>query len=142
MQGCRDAAALAYRLRQPLQHLHRAVPADATIGDALPIAQRLSWPQFLPAAEQMAFHHHAENAPLAGGYPRGKILDHRRLVLRVLAAVGMAGIDHHAGAQAGLADRSTGSIDAGRVVIRRLAAAQDHVAVAVAAGGVLETDRA
>ena len=58
--------------------------------------------------------------------------DDARLVLRPLAAVAVADVDHHLRPQAGAGDRGADARDAGRIVVRRLAAAQNDVAVVVA----------
>ena len=59
---------------------------------------------------------------------------HQRLVLRLLAAVGVAGIDHQPRRNAGLTQLGAGRLDAGGIIVRRAAAAQDDVAVLVAGG--------
>ena len=47
----------------------------------------------------------------------------------------MTGVDHHRWRQAGLLQHGAGGLDARRVIVRCLAAAQDDVAVAVSGGG-------
>ncbi len=66
---------------------------------------------------------------------RGDVGAHRHLVFRLLAAVGVRGVDHQARCQAVLGDALAGFFHAGRIVIGRLAATQDDVAILVAGGG-------
>ncbi|KAG1087895.1 hypothetical protein G6F40_013611 [Rhizopus arrhizus] len=124
----------AHGRSQSLQHRHSGLPDDAAIGDALPVAQRLALHQFLTATAQMALDHHTDAALFAVFQLNGDVLDHLRLVVRVLQAVGVAGIDHQAGRQLGLGQRLAGLGNAACVVVRLLAAAQDHMAVRIAGG--------
>ena len=63
----------------------------------------------------------------------GHVVRHRDLALVLLAAVAVRDVDHHLLAQAGGAQRLAARGHVGGVVVRRLAAAQDDVAVVVAA---------
>ncbi|KAG1450799.1 hypothetical protein G6F57_016320 [Rhizopus arrhizus] len=90
--------------------------------------------QFLTATYQMALDQHTDDALFAVFQLNGDVLDHLRLVVRVLQAVGVAGIDHQAGRQLGLGQRLAGLGNAACVVVRLLAAAQDHMAVRIAGG--------
>ena len=82
----------------------------------------------------MAFHHDAEDAAPTTGNLAGNITRHVHLLIVLLAAVGVAAIDHQRGRQMGLFQVLAGQRHAVRVVIGRLATAQDHVAVLVALG--------
>src|SRR5690606_11898652 len=82
----RQRATTAHRLGQPLQYRDRSLPAQAAVGDALAIDQRAPVHRILAATDQVAFHHDADDPPLAAFQLRGDVLDHGRLVVRVLAA--------------------------------------------------------
>ena len=64
----------------------------------------------------------------------GDVLCHIALLLVLLAAVGVAAVDHQAGGQLGGFQFLAGGRHAGRIVVGSLAAAQNHVAVLVALG--------
>src|SRR3546814_17768441 len=49
-----------HRAGQPLRHRHGVVPADAAVGDALPVGQVPAGLQVLAAGHQVALDHHAE----------------------------------------------------------------------------------
>uniref|UniRef100_A0A914XQ04 Uncharacterized protein n=1 Tax=Panagrolaimus superbus TaxID=310955 RepID=A0A914XQ04_9BILA len=82
----------------------------------------------------MALDHHTNDALFAVFQLNGDVLDHLRLVFRVLQAVGMAGVDHQARRQLGLGQHLAGIGDAACVIVRLLAAAQDHMAIRIAGG--------
>ncbi|MNS89408.1 hypothetical protein D3C72_1234200 [compost metagenome] len=88
----------------------------------------------LAARHQVRFDHHADDALVAAGDLAADVFAHRDLVLMLLAAVGMRGIDHQARGQPGLGDGVARFLHAGGIVVGRLAAAQDHVAILVARG--------
>ena len=81
----------------------------------------------------MAFHHHAEDAVAARRQLSADILHHLDLALVLLARVGVACVHHQAAGQFGGFDLCAGRGHAGSVVVGRLAAAQDDMAVLVAA---------
>ena len=83
----------------------------------------------------MAFHHDAEDAALSRSDLFGHVLRHLKLLRVVLAAVGVAEIDHQFRRQAGGGQFLSGRVHACRVVIGRFSAAQNDVAVLVAIGG-------
>ena len=89
-----------HRLRQTLQHGQRLFPADAGVGHAHAVLQRLAGHDVLPAFVEVAFDHHAGDARFA----RRDLLAHRgrhRDLLAVLfVAVGVREVDHHLLAQA------------------------------------------
>ena len=87
-------------LREAREHVHRLFPADAAIGDALAVDQRLARDHGLLSGDEVAFHHHADDAGLTRFHLRGDVFDDLGLVVGVLAAVGMAGVDHEARGQA------------------------------------------
>jgi iron complex outermembrane receptor protein len=128
-------AALAYRGGQALEHVEARFPVDAAVRDRLAVAQFLARDQVLAAADQVRFHHHADDAVVAVRDLLRDVGAHRDLVFRLLAAVGVRRVDHQAARQAVGAQRLAGFFDAGGVVVRRLAAAQDDMAVLVAGSG-------
>src|SRR5258707_2808416 len=119
---------------ETFQHSDAFVPADARIGDALAVRQRAAFLQILAAGDQMRFHHHADNPFVARSNLAADVRAHRNLVLVLLRAVRVARVDHQTRGKTGLADVGACRIDAVRVVVRRLAAAQDDVAVLIAGG--------
>ena len=68
---------------------------------------------------------------ISGGDLLGDIGHHQRLVLGLLAAVGMVGVDHDPWCDAGARKFDCRGIDAGVVVVRRVATAQDDVAILI-----------
>ena len=81
-------AARADALRERLQQGQRIVPADAGIGDALAVLERLLRRQILPAFDEMRLDHDAENAILALRKLVRHVGCHIELSLELLAAVG------------------------------------------------------
>src|SRR5207248_8831370 len=127
---------IAHGVRQLGQHAGRRVPAHARVGDRLPVAQRATGGQILPALDEEALHHHADDRRLtARDLARDVVADHR-LPAVILAAVAVTAVDHQPRRQAGVAERRGGLADVGCVVIRAaLPTAQDDVAVGIAARG-------
>jgi hypothetical protein len=82
----------------------------------------------------MAFEHDAEYAILSRGELTRDILTDFDLLLRIFARVSMAEINHQTLRETRLSERLGCGIDARRIVIRRLAAAQDDMAILVAGG--------
>ena len=82
----------------------------------------------------MALDHDPRDAALAAGELRRHVGADVELALVLLAAVGMREVDHHLLAQARRAQHGAGRLDIGGRVVGLLAAAQDQVAVLVAAG--------
>ena len=52
-------------LGKRLQHREALIPADAAIGHALAVGERLARAQILASGHQMAFNHDAEDAAVA-----------------------------------------------------------------------------
>ena len=127
---------LFYRFRQLLQQRFRVFPADAGVGDALPVDERFAGFEFLRAFDQMAFDHHAEDVLLASGDLRGDVSGGIELAFVLFVAVGVAAINHDFVLHAGAAQRGDRFTHVGGAVVRTVvAAAQDEVAVFVAVGG-------
>ena len=97
---------------------------------------QLAWSaDLLVALDQIALDHDAENARFAVGQLAADVFADEQLAAVVLLAVGVAHIDHHPGADAGLLQEAAGVVDGGAVVVGLAAAAtQDDVAVLVAGG--------
>src|SRR4051812_42637591 len=75
-----------------VQHGQRVLPAEAAVGDAHTVLERLAGNEVLAARLQVALHHDTENALVAcGNLPRYVVPD-VDLLLRILAAVGVAEI--------------------------------------------------
>ncbi len=130
-------ATAANRIGELLQHPHRGLPADAAVGDALPVLQRRQvCRERLLALDQMALQHDAENVAAARGDLCTDLGRHLRLAPIVAAAVGMAAVDHHPAGQIGRLQRGHGCFHAGGIEIRpRVAAPQDEVAIGIAGRG-------
>src|SRR5687768_9978632 len=60
-------AACAHGSGEVFEHRQGLAPAQARIGDALPVLQRLPWLVVLAAFVEMALHHHAKDTRLALG---------------------------------------------------------------------------
>src|SRR6185295_7080473 len=86
---------------QPLQQPHRGRPVHASVGDALAVDERLTGNEILSPADEVALDHHAADAPVARFDLLRDSVDDGGLILRQLAAVAVAGIDHHARREAG-----------------------------------------
>ena len=82
----------------------------------------------------MAFHHHAKDLVGAAGDLVRHAARHVELLLVLFAAVGVAAVDHQCRRQFVCRELLAGCRHAVRVVVGRLAAAQDYMAVAVAVG--------
>ena len=130
-----DAAARGPPAASCRSNADRRVPADAGVGDRLAVVERLAGRQILAAFVEMAFDHHAEDALLAGGHLRGDVVRRPRSGAGTacwLLACEKSIISR--GARPASREFGAGGLDAGRVVVGRLAAAQDDVAVLVAGG--------
>src|SRR5207237_7406368 len=117
---------------QHVQRGYRRLPVDAAVGDALSVGQRLARYHVLATGGQIALDHDAGDALLAFRDLLRDVGDDQRLVLRLLVAVGVAGVDHEPRGHAGTDKFEAGRIDAFPVVVRLVAATQDDVAVLVA----------
>ncbi|MNF00463.1 hypothetical protein D3C80_1992950 [compost metagenome] len=71
----------------------------------------------------MALDHHAAQGVLAGQALIDHVVQHGRLAQRVLAAVGVAAIDHDARRDAELFQPLAGRLHAGGIMVRALVAA-------------------
>ncbi len=83
----------------------------------------------------MTLDHGTENTLFAARDLSGDILGDPHLLVRLLAAVGVAEVDHDLWHQSRLLDRGGGDVDALGVVIRPATAAQDDMGILVAGGG-------
>ena len=130
----------ATRLGELPEHLHRLLPADAGVGDALPVGERLPLDDVLASGDQVALDHHPHHRVLAGGDLARHVAADDALALGPLGAVRVAEVDHQPGPMAGRVEHRGSRPDVPGLVVRRLAAAQDDVGVLVAGG--LEDPRA
>lgn len=96
------AASGSYRGCQLFEHGLGLSPVDAAVGDALAVDERLAGDERLGSSDQVALNHHALDAAISGGDLCGYIVADDGLTLVVLAAVGVAEVDHDAGLDAGL----------------------------------------
>ena len=78
------------------------IPADAGVGDALAVAELFAGDEFLGSCDEVAFEHHAHNAPVAAGNLAGDVAADGGLLGVILVAVGVAAVDHDAWWDAGL----------------------------------------
>ena len=83
----------------------------------------------------MALDHDADDATVTTGDLTSHILTHLDLLFGLLAAVGMAEVDHDAGRQPCLDDLLSGDIDALGVIVGAVPTAQDDVGIGIAGGG-------
>src|SRR2546430_632519 len=126
-------AALLHCLRQRVEDLHRVVPAEAGVGDALAEAQRLARLQLLAPFHQVRLDHHAHDALPATGGLLGVAGWHGGLAVVPVGAGGVRAADRQPLRQLGALELLAGRLHARRVIVRLLAATQDDVAVVVAA---------
>ncbi len=89
--------------------------------------------QVLSSLDQVRLDHHADQAVLALRDLLADVDADLALAAVVLAAVGVRAVDHQALRQPRAGELAAGGLDARRVVVRLRAAAQDDVAVVVAA---------
>src|SRR4051794_34259719 len=78
------------------QDRHGVVPGETGVGDALSVGERLAGLGILAATDQVTPDHHAAKRAPAYADLGGQIARHRRLALRILAAVAVAAVDHQA----------------------------------------------
>ena len=83
----------------------------------------------------MALDHGAHDAAIAPGDLAGDVPAHVHLLLWLLAAVGVAEVDHEARAQPGVVHLLRRHVDALGVVVRPGTPAQNHMGIRVAGGG-------
>src|SRR4051812_9765014 len=140
----RDEADLAMRqelclaprlhaLRQRLEQSDGGLPAEAWVGHALPEAQLFPRLEVLAAFHQVRLHHDAENPPLTATELAGDVAGHVHLPLVLLRGVRVRAVDHQALGQLRLLQLLARGAHRSRIVVRLLAAAQDDVAILVAA---------
>ena len=111
------------------------VPVDAGVGDALAVNQGLAGNEFLRASDEIALDHDADDVAIALGDLRGHVVADDGLAAVILAAVGVAEVDHDAGRDAGLPHERGGFSNAiGGIVYGFAAAAQNDVAIGIALG--------
>src|SRR5690606_30694586 len=89
--------------RRPQQQAPGPGPAPATIGNGNPIPQLAG--QRLIAIEQVTLEHYRPQAIIPGQALVDHFMQYRRLTQRVLAAVGVAAVDHDGGTHPGLIQR-------------------------------------
>src|SRR3954453_11846904 len=128
-----DAAPGLHCGSEPLQGRDGVVPVDAGVGDRLPVDELLAGDEVLPTLDQERLQHHADDRLVAVGHLVGDVAGGEELLLRVLAAVVVGGVDHQPLRQACGAEGDELVFDLGRVVVRlAVAAAEDQVAIGVA----------
>src|SRR5688500_16424751 len=86
--------ALAHAVGEGGEQLHGVVPADARVGDRDTVRERLAGDQILAALGEMAFHHDAEDALLAGGQLARDVAPDLDLAAELLGRVGVREVDH------------------------------------------------
>src|SRR6266536_2790185 len=118
-----------------LEDADRVLPTDAAVGDALAVGELLARHEVLTARHEVALDHDSEDALVAPADLLADVLADGDLVLRLLLAVGVARVDHEPLRESRLGDLLARRLDAAGVVVGRLPAAQDDVAVLVPAGG-------
>src|SRR5258706_15204272 len=126
--------ALAHGFGEVLEQRHAVLPADAGVGDALAVYERLPRHEILASRLEVRFHHEADDAIFAGGDLARDLARDVDLALIHLLAVRMTAIDHQTLLQSGGGQLLGAGIDARRVIVRVLASAQDDMAVLVSVG--------
>src|SRR5262245_11472397 len=126
-------SALPHCLSEAREQRGRIAPPETGIGDALPELEPLAGLELLAAFDQVRFDHRADDAPLAGGDLRADVACDVHLALVLLGGVGVRAVDHQPLLELRPGELLAGGRDARRVVVRALAAAQDDVAIVVAA---------
>src|SRR5260370_42642035 len=88
-------AALAYCSSECLQDRFGLCPGEPRTGDGNTMAQRHTGLQILPAFFQMAFDHHADNAPVTATHLPRHLLSYIHLTQLRLARIGIRVSVHH-----------------------------------------------
>jgi hypothetical protein len=93
---CKSNALSALRdgERQRIEGFDGGVPVDASVRNALPVAELPARHMRLLARDQIALDHHADDTAVSGSNLIGHRIDDIGLVFRVIAAIGMARVDH------------------------------------------------
>src|SRR5260370_42623610 len=97
-------AALAYCSSECLQDRFGLCPGEAGIGDGNTMAQRHTGLQILPAFFQMAFDHHADNAPVPATQLPRDVLSSIQFTQMPLPRIAMGPIHHHLFAKSAFLD--------------------------------------
>src|SRR5262249_17753857 len=112
--------ALAHRVGEIAQERHAVLPADARVGQALAVGQRLAGNQILAPGLEVRLDHHAEDAVLPRGDLPADLARDVDLPLIHLLAVRVAAVDHQALLQARPRELLRRRLDAAGVVVRVL----------------------
>lgn len=120
-------------MSQPLQNRNGLVEADAGVRDAHTVVELLTRGRTLATGVEVALDHHAHQALVAASDLLGENGRNLGLVLVILLAVGVAGVDHDAALDASFFKKPQGGADVLGIEVRaRGAAAQDDVTGGVA----------
>src|SRR5476651_1457486 len=122
------------RISQFTQQDFGVFPTNTSIGDALAVRQRLTAVEILIPFNQVAFYHHAHNRLLAVGELIANISADFHLFFELFTAVSVAEIDHDLRWQTAFFQALFNFFYIFSAVVRFFTAAQDDVAVVVAAG--------
>ena len=112
-----SVASTPRRSSQLFEHWNGVVPAQTCVGNALAKGQLVARCGRLRTLDEKALDHHTEDRTAAIGNSFCNGRSYFDLLLMLLAAVGVAAINHHAGAQPRRQKRFAGRLNAGGVVI-------------------------
>src|SRR5437773_2447207 len=84
--GGSHAATLTHGLRERVEKWQAVLPADARVGDAHAVLQRLPGDEVLPPGLEMALHHDTEDALVTAGHLPGNVATDGDLALMLLLA--------------------------------------------------------
>src|SRR4051795_3434064 len=128
-----EAAPRLHRGSEPLQRRDGVLPVDTGVGDRLAVDQLLAGDEVLPPLDQERLQHHADDRLVPVRHLIGDVAGGEELLLWVLAAVVVGGVDPQPLRLPGDAERHQRVFDLGRVVVRLpVAAAEDDVTVGIA----------
>lgn len=128
------AATGFYRCRQLTKQRIGIFPANTGVSNAFTVGQRLTAFQTLVSFYQMTLDHHANNRFFTARYLLTDIGANLHLLLKLLTGVGMAEIDHDLRRQSRFDEAFFHLSNMLRAIVWRFTAAQNDMAVAVAAG--------
>src|SRR5262245_36701465 len=100
-----SASPLSDSLRELQEERLRLLPAETLVGDALPVDQRRARLGVLAAVDQEALDHDAHQRVAPRLELVADVGHHIGLARVVLAAVGVAAVDHHVARQGGVLER-------------------------------------
>ena len=111
------------------------IPSQASVRDALPVCQDAVRSNILTSADEMALYHQTDDPLISSCDLFGDLLRNHHLLLRSLATVGVAAIDHDPWGEIRLGELCARHTHVFRSIVGLSAPAQDDMAITIATGG-------